>query len=142
MILLSVLSPRPLVPHTHLRPAPETFSPMQSIKFKKPEQHQPYTRLRTPEALALWDEMIAFYGDWTPDTLRALANMCNDCGIIAEYDRFMADPDLTPLEMTRLDLRRDRADKRYKRARQCLNLDVPPAEARPPVPASRYAGRG
>jgi hypothetical protein len=68
--------------------------------------------------------------------------MCNDVGIIAECDRRMADPELTPLEMTRLDLRRDRADKRYKRARQCLNLDVTPQDVRPPLQYSRYGGHG
>lgn len=90
----------------------------------------------------MWSEMLAYYEDWTPDSERTLANMCNDAGIIAECDRKAEDPGLSDLAITRNDVRRDRAIKRFERARQCLNLDQPPKDVRPPRSQSRYAGRG
>jgi hypothetical protein len=115
---------------------------MNAIKFQpKPAEHKPPLPLTSREARAEWDTMVDYYDDWPPDALVMLVGMCNDAGIIAACDRDLQSPDLTRLELASVDLRRDRAIKRYWGARQRLNLDVPPQESRPPRSATRYAGR-
>ena len=110
-----------------------------ALKFKPPEIPKPYAPLRSAEAVAFWNEMHGYYGDWTPDTLRTLTHMANDLGIIAECDAaIVSDEDSPALELTRLDLRRDRAIKRFERGRLVLNLDIPPKDIRPPRSETRY----
>jgi hypothetical protein len=111
---------------------------MNAIKFKQPQASpEPYTPL-SGVAAAFWREMLAYYDDWTPNQLVTLANMAQDAGIIAACDESLTDAELAPLELTRLDLRRDRAVKRFMRAARELNLDAAPADSRPPRIAGRY----
>lgn len=117
-------------PSTHISSAPRTF-------MNKPTDHEPFTPL-SGVAKALWDEMLASYEDWTPTDLRTLATLCQDAGIIADCDALMAAGDNDALAITRLDLRRDRAVKRFMRAVRELNLTVAPPDSRPPRIAGRY----
>jgi hypothetical protein len=112
---------------------------MNALKFKPKAESQPYTPL-VGVAAAFWDSMLAYYGDWTPNQLVTLANMAQDAGIIAACDVSLGG-DLSGLELTRVDVRRDRAVKRFMRAARELNLDVAPADSRPARIAGRYNGR-
>jgi len=113
---------------------------MNAIKFKPKAEPTPYTPL-VGVAAAFWDRMLAYYDDWTPNQLVTLANMAQDAGIIAACDVQLASGELTGLAETRVDVRRDRAVKRFMRAGRELNLDVAPADSRPGRIPGRYNGR-